>query len=120
MTSVATNRLQKPVISFIVILDLRFISEVLQESLKRLILIGRNFKRGQHAAEIRAVIAVVEKTDVPSAAQRIEELEERSRPFGELKTAEPFALDIARVPSDHVSHVQLREFVVREIGSFVA
>ena len=74
----------------------------------------------EHAAEVGAVVAVVEEADVPAAAERVEELEQRARPLRELEAAEPLVAGLRRAAADHVAHVQLGDLVVGEVDRRVA
>jgi hypothetical protein len=98
---------------------LESISEIPQKALKRVIFIRRNFQRCKDSAEIGSMIPVMEKTYIPSAAQRVQELKQRARAFGKLETAESLAFDISGMTTDHIAHMQLRKLVVREVGCFV-
>ena len=57
----------------------RRIAEPLQECLERGQLVVGHFEAGEHAAEVGAVIAVVEQADVPAAAELLEKLRQRAR-----------------------------------------
>src|SRR5438128_4201750 len=104
--------LKEAIVCVIVVFDLEAVAQIGKKTFERLILSRRHFQRGQHASEIGAVISVMEQRNIPSAAQRIEELKQRARPFGKFESAKALAFHITRVSSDHISDMQLREFVL--------
>ena len=63
--------------------------ERLEEGPERGFLVVRHLEPDQHAAEVGAVVAVVEQADVPASAQRVEELRQRARALRELEAVEP-------------------------------
>ena len=77
-------------------------------------------ERRQNAAVVGAVAAVVEQRNVPVGAQRVQELEQRARRFRELEAEQAFLERLGWTAADHVTHVQLRHFVVGEIDHAVA
>ena len=79
-----------------------------------------DLEAGEHAAEVGAVVAVVEQADVPAAAQLLEELRQRAGPLGELEPAQPLVAHVGRAAADHVAHVQLGHLVVGEVDGLVA
>src|SRR5262245_31498329 len=95
------------------------IAELGKKSLERRIILVGNFEGCQHSAEIRAVIPIVKQADVPAAAERIQELEQGARALGKLEAAHAFILYSWSAAADHVSHVQLRDFVIRQVGRFI-
>ena len=78
-----------------------------------------DLESGEHAAEVGAVIAVVEQADVPAPTELLEKLRERARTFGKLESAQPLVPHLGRMAADHVTHVQLGELVVGEIDGLV-
>src|SRR5437763_15004591 len=102
---------QKSAVGIVCIFDLEPISEIGQKMFECLILIGRYFQRSQHAAKIGAMIPIVEKANIPLSPQSIQELKQGARPFREFKSAQAFTPDIACVPADHVTNMQLGEFI---------
>ena len=66
---------------------MELVPQIREETFEGLIVCRRNFQRGENAAEIGAVIPVMEKADIPFAAQGVEELKQRSRPFGKFEAA---------------------------------
>ena len=67
--------LQESGIRVVRIFLLERIAQFLEKSIKCVVLIRRNFQGREHTAEIRAMIAVMKKADIPFAAQRIEKLQ---------------------------------------------
>src|SRR5262245_16660460 len=80
----------------------------------------RNLHAREYAAVVRAVIAVVEETDVPAMADRFEEREQRARPLGEFEAEEPLVVQSRHLAADHVAHVQLRELVAAQVVDRIA
>ncbi len=96
-----------------------FIAQFVQARFEiRLVL--AQFERRQHAAIVGAVAAVVEQRDVPVRAERVQELEQRARRFRELEAEQAFLERLGWTATDHVTHVQLRHLIVREIDHAVA
>src|SRR5579883_1953804 len=83
-------------------------------------LTGRHLDSGEHTTVVRAVIAVVEQADVPAAADRLEEPEQRAGTLRKLEAVEQLIADAARTAADHVPHVELRHLVVGHVGDRVA
>ena len=79
-----------------------------------------DLEAGQHAAEVRAVVPVVEQADVPTTAERVEEVGQRAGTLGKLEPAQTLVADLRRVSADHVPDVQLGHLVVGEIDRLVA
>ena len=79
-----------------------------------------HLESGQHAAEVCAVIAIVEQADIPASAERFEELQQRPRPLGKLEAADPFVHDLAGAAADHVADVELGKLVLGEIDGLEA
>src|SRR5262249_40221533 len=78
-----------------------------------------HFESRENPAKIRAMIAVVKKTDVPAAAQGIQKLEECAWALGKLEPAHPFMVHSGGTTADHVAYVKLRHFVLGQIGRLV-
>ena len=55
---------------------------------KRAVSAGGHFEAGEDAAEVGAVIAVVEQADVPAAAELVEERHQRAGALGKLEAAD--------------------------------
>ena len=53
-------------------------------------------------------------------AQRMQELQQRARGFRELKAVETFLKRLRRTTADHITYVQFRHLIVREIDHAVA
>ena len=70
----------------------------------------------QHAAVVRAVIAVVEQADVPALAHRCQKLQQRSRALGKLEPVKHLVSQSRRMPADHVADVQLCGLVFGHIN----
>ena len=66
------------------------------------------------------MVAVVEQADVPARTHAREEAQQRARAFGKLEAIEPFVAHATGVPTDHVAHVELSQFVVAEIDHRVS
>src|SRR4051812_38280802 len=113
------ERLEKSEIRFVPVFHLVLVTERRKESFKGSVVGFGDFKCSQYPAEIRAVVAIVEKTDVPSAAESIQKLKQRSRAFRKLKPAYALALDRLRASTHHVTDVEFRHFAVGQIGGFV-
>ena len=62
----------------------------------------------------------MEQADVPPSAERVEELHQRAGPFGELEAARPLVPHVGRAAAHHVTDVQLRQLVVRQIQRLVS
>src|SRR5690606_17834581 len=62
----------------------------------------------------------MEHADVPTVADRLQELQQRAGPLRELETVDQLVDDRRDVAADHVPHVQLRELVVRQVEHRVA
>ena len=60
----------------------------------------------------------MKEADIPSAAQRIQELEQGSRTLGELEPAKALAFDALRVPPNHADG--LRDLSRRNAFGFQA
>ncbi len=112
--------MKEAIVGVICVFDLVLITQIREEAFESLVLIRRDFERCQNPAEIRTVVSVMEEADVPTPAERVEELKQGAGTFRELETTEAFASHVARMTADHISHVKLREFVVGEVGRFVA
>ncbi len=95
------------------------VAEPFEERFELRHVVGRDFETGQHAPEIRAVVAVVEQADVPAAAQFVQERHERAGTLGELESAELLVGDIGAAAADHVAHVQLRHLVVGQFDRVI-
>ena len=63
----------------------------------------------------RTVIAVVEQTDVPTAGQALEEIQQRTGTFGKLETTAFLMCSLGRMTAHHVTYVQLGCFIVGKI-----
>src|SRR5262249_27874503 len=105
--------LKKPTIGFVRFLELVPVAERRQERLELRPLGLRHFEAGEHAAEVGAVIAIVEEADVPAASQSVEKLQQRPGPLRKLESAQPLAGDMRRPAADHVPDVKLRHLVSR-------
>src|SRR6266699_3486837 len=114
------GRVKEAIVGVVCVFDLVLITQIREEAFESLVLIRRDFERCQNPAEIRTVVSVMEEADVPSAAERVEELKQGPRPLRELETAEALAPDVTRMAADHIPHVKLRQFVVGEVGRYVA
>src|SRR4030095_16303633 len=79
-----------------------------------------HFETGEHAAEVGPMISVVEKADVPTPRERVEEVSQRARTLGKLEAAQTFVLYVRCMAADHMADVQLGHLVVRQIDRFVA
>src|SRR4029078_7299009 len=60
-----------------------------------------DLEAGEHATEVRAVIAIVEQADVPAPPELLEKLRQRAGTLGKLEPAEPLAADARRMATDH-------------------
>src|SRR5205807_6866302 len=69
----------------------------------------------QHAAEVGAVVAVVEEADVPVAAHPFQEPQESAWPLGEFEAVDELVARERGVAADHVADVELGHLVVGEI-----
>src|SRR4030095_7205973 len=78
-----------------------------------------DFESGEHAAEISAVVPVVEQADVPAATEFLEKLRQRAWPFGKLEAAQALVANLGCVAAYHVPHVQLGELVVSQVDRLV-
>src|SRR6185503_3031570 len=81
---------QKPPIGFVAICNLIEVTEVGQESFKSGIVGLGYLEGGQHPPGVAAVVAIMEETDVPPPAERVQELQQRPGTFGKLEPAETF------------------------------
>ncbi len=70
------------------VLALIEVAEAIEEGLECRAILRRDLEAGEDAAEVGAVIAVVEEADVPAAAELFEESHERPGPFGKLEAAD--------------------------------
>src|SRR5437016_5748357 len=70
--------LKEAIVCVIGIFHLKTVSQIRQEAFECRIFIGRDLQCGKDASEIRTVISIVEKRDVPAAAKRVEELKKRA------------------------------------------
>jgi len=52
----------------------------------------RHLDADQHAAVIRAVIAIMEQADVPVRSDRLQELQQGARPFGKFEAVQVLVL----------------------------
>ena len=82
-------RRQKSLVRRVVDFALIRIAERLEEGPERAFLVVRHLEPDQHAAEVGAVVAVVEQADVPAPAERVEELRQRAGTLRELEPIEP-------------------------------
>jgi hypothetical protein len=57
----------------------------------------------------------VEQADVPAAAERVQELDQRAGALGELEAAEALVAHVGRTAAHHVPHVQLGQLVARQV-----
>ena len=62
----------------------------------------------------------MEQADVPLRADRLEELQQRTRALGKLEPEQPLVLEAVGVPADHVARVQLGHLVVADVEHPVA
>src|SRR5690606_26986280 len=67
-----------------------------------------DFEAGQHAAERRAVVAVVEEADVPARAEGFEEMQQGAGTLGELEAEQALAPQARRGAADQVPDMQAR------------
>src|SRR5437867_11096419 len=88
--------LQETAVSVIPVFDLESIYKNRKEPLEKCVFMSGNLKRRKYSSEIRSVIAIVKQADVPAAAQCIEELQQRPRPFGKLEPAKTFTFNGSR------------------------
>src|SRR4051794_5245829 len=94
-------------VRFVVLVELVVVAERGQKRVEGGPVRGRNFEAGEDAAEIGAVIPIVEQADVPASAERVEELEQRAGTLRELEAADALVFDVRRPSADHVPDVQL-------------
>src|SRR5690242_6636152 len=88
------------------------IPKPLEKGVKDGQLVVWHFEGGEDPSEVRTVVAVMKQADVPTAAERVEELHQRARPLGEFEAARPFLPHVVGAATDHVTDVQLRHLVV--------
>ncbi len=74
-----------------------------------------HLQAGDHTAVRRAMVSVMEHRDVPAPAKLAEEVEQRTRSLGELKTQHHFVHNLGRATTDHVTDVQFGQFVVGQV-----
>src|SRR5690554_232338 len=91
------------------------ISELFEIRLERIAFAGRHLYPGQHAAIIRAVIAVMEQGYVPVEPQPFEEFEQRAGAFGKLETVEQFVCQSLDPSADHIADMELGDLVVGHV-----
>src|SRR3954468_21530171 len=96
------------------------VSEIAEERFEADDVFRRHLESREHAAEVGAVVPVVEQADVPASAQLVEEFHQRPWTFGKLEAAEIFVLDGAAASPDHVPHVQLGDLIAGEIDRSIA
>ena len=96
------------------------VAELVEERAERRQVRLGDLEAGQHAAEVGAVVAVVEQADVPAAAQLLEELRQRAGALGELEPAQPLVAHVRRAAAHHVADVQLGHLVVGQVHRLVA
>src|SRR5688572_16243761 len=65
------KRFQKQPVGVVSILHLILVPQRGEKTFEGGVVISRNLKGGQHAAEVRSMIAIVEQADVPASTQRI-------------------------------------------------
>src|SRR5262249_49483761 len=80
----------------------------------------RHLEAGEHAAEVGAVVTVVEEADVPPPAELVEEFEQGPWPLGELEAVEQLVAHLGRATAHHVADVELRHLVAGEVVGRVA
>src|SRR4030095_16696571 len=95
------------------------IRQLVEERAKCRQFVVDDFESGEHAAEISAVVPVVEQADVPAATELLEKLRQRAWPFGKLEAAQTLVANLGRMAANHVPHVQLGELVVRQVYRLV-
>src|SRR5512135_843516 len=113
------SRQEQPV-RLVVLLGDALVAEPTEEVAQLGQVLVRRLEGAEDAPVVGAVVSVVEETDVEATAQGVQELEQRSRPFGELETEEPLVPRAFGPAPDHVAHVQLGHLVVGEVDSRVA
>src|SRR3954470_12299234 len=111
---------QEALVRLVVLIQLEPVVEAGEERLEGVRLQRRDLEGGQHASEIRAVVAVVKEADVPAPADRIQKMEQRTRTLRKLEPADSFRGDGRRPPADHVAYVQLGHLVARQVRRFVS
>src|ERR1700722_16625023 len=62
----------------------------------------------------------MEERNIPSPAQRAQELHQRTRTFGKFETEQRLIVNLARAPADHVPNVRFRQLVVGETVTSIA
>ncbi|MNN85476.1 hypothetical protein D3C81_2027700 [compost metagenome] len=58
----------------------------------------------------------MEHRDIPAPAQFVEEVEQCTRPLGELEAQHDLITGPGRVATHHVADVQLGQFVIGQVG----
>ena len=100
------------------------VAEVFQELLELAHLVRRYLHADQHAAEVGAVVAVVEEADVPAGAHLRQEIHQGARLFREFEAVKQLAhalfADLRSVAADHVTDMVLGHFVIGQIQRRVA
>src|SRR5438105_7762685 len=97
-----TRSAEEKAVGGVLALNCVFVAETFEKRCEGRQVVVFDFETGEHAAEVRPVIAVVEQADVPAAGERVEEVGERARTLRELEAAEPFVLHLWRMSTDHV------------------
>src|SRR3954453_21593992 len=82
----------------VAVLALVLVAERFEKCLEVGHVLGRHFEAGEDAAEVGTVVAVVEQADVPSSAERFEEIDQRAGALGELEAAQLLVMDLRTWP----------------------
>src|SRR4029450_11199127 len=77
------------------------IAQTLEEGFEAAGPLVGHFEAREHTSEIRAVVAVVEQTDVPAPAELLQEVHQRARTFRELEPVDPFVPHLVAAAADH-------------------
>ena len=75
----------------------------------------RNLQAYQHTSIVCAMIAIMEKADIPVRSHRRQETHQGARTFREFETVELFVFCERSLAAVHVADMQLAEFVVAQV-----
>src|SRR5690606_3247790 len=90
-----------------------YVIDMAKEAFTRL---SWNFNTNEHAAVVRAMVAVVEEGNVPLVVEAFKKFEQCAGAFGELEAEHHLVVETTNTPTHHMARVELGDFVVGEIG----
>src|SRR5690606_5340607 len=76
---------------------------------------GRYLQPGYHTPIGSPMVAVVEHRDIPAPAQVVEEIEQRPRSLGKLEAEHYLVAHTRCMATDHMTDVQLGQFIIGEV-----